>query len=902
MPHPLIASIITAWILAAAPAETAQQPADPALEPPPINLQPGPQYADDTRPFQGIPGLERAANGRLWATWYAGGPGEGGANYVLLTTSADDGRTWSGPKLVIDPPGPVRAYDPCLWRDPQGRLWLFWAQSHNWWDGRSGVWAIVTDNPGDASPRWSQPRRLSDGIMMNKPTVLTTGEWLMPAAIWQRKFNTDAAHGHDLSARSGAGVMISRDRGATWGFRGRATVPSRVFDEHSIIERRDGSLWMLVRAAYGIGESVSTDRGQTWSPGLQAAIQHVNSRFFICRLHSGKLLLVTHNPPNHKTRSHLVAHLSDDDGQTWHGGLMIDDRAGVSYPDGVQAPDGTIYLIYDFERTGQKQILLATFTEQDVSTGQWQSKQARQRVLVNQATGQKQQHTAAVIVYGATPAGICAAIGAAREGVSVALVESSQRIGGVNTGGLCFSDSNQMLREALRGLFEEFHQRIEDDYKSRGIKLNYSVATKDHKSWTYEPHVAERVAWAMLKEAKVNLFTGQMLESVDKEGPKLKAIRTTEGSSFSGKTFIDATYEGDLLAAAKVSWVIGREGRDEFGESLAGKQYPKPPMAISGLSAAGQLLPLLTGTELGSDEAGDRNVMTYSFRLCLTANPANRVPFPQPAHYESARFEVVRRYFAKTPKAPLLWDLYPLPGEKVDANNGIGKQFSMGLVGGGNDWCEASPQERKRIWEAHKQYTLELYRFLTTDAAVPQALRDKLAQYGLCKDEFAEYDHWSPQLYVREGRRMRGEYLMKQADILTDGSKPDSIAVVSFPIDSHDCRRIARGADTVVNEGTIFPVRVSGIKRGSVYQVPFRCLTPPREQCTNLLVPVALSATHVAYCSLRVEPAWMVLGQSAGIAAALAAKQKQAMHELVYSQLKARLLAQGQVVDVPSSP
>ena len=508
--------------------------------------------------------------------------------------------------------------------------------------------------------------------------------------------------------------------------------------------------------------------------------------------------------------------------------------------------------------------------------------------------------TTDVVVYGATPSGVCAAIGAARDGASVALVEPSKLVGGVNSGGLCFSDSNQTDRTALRGLFEEFFLRLEADYNQRGVKLPYRVAEKDNKPWTYEPHVAERVALAMLKEAGVKIFTQHVLKSADKKGPFVESI-TTSGGGFRAKSFVDCTYEGDLMAAAKVSWVIGREGRREFGESLAGKQYPKKPMPISGFDAQGRLLPLLTGTDAGPDEDGDRNVMTYSFRLCITANEANRAPFPEPKHYDPARFEAVRRYFAQETKPVLLWDLYPLPGKKADANNGIGKQFSMGIIGGGNAWCEASQEERARIWEAHKQYTLELYRFLTTDESVPQPLRETLAKYGLCKDEFAEYDHWSPQLYVREGRRMRGELVMTQADILTSGGKPDSIAVASFPIDSHDCQRIARGGGEVINEGTIFPVREAGTKRGYVYQVPYRAITPNRAECTNLLVPVALSATHVAYCSVRVEPTWMVIGHSAGIAAAMIAKSGRAAQELNYEALKARLLAQKQVLDLPAS-
>ena len=237
------------------------------------------------------------------------------------------------------------------------------------------------------------------------------------------------------------------------------------------------------------------------------------------------------------------------------------------------------------------------------------------------------------------------------------------------------------------------------------MKLPYTVAEKDIKHWTYEPHVAQRVINAMLKEANVQIYTKQVLKSARKKDKRITRISTVNGDTFSAKTFVDATYEGDLMAAAKVSWTIGREGRREFGETLAGKQYPKKPMAISGLDEKGKLLPLITTKDAGDDVEGDRNVMTYSFRLCLTANPTNRMPFPEPKNYDPARFEAVRRYFAQEKKPILLWDLYPLPGGKADANNGIGKQFSMGLIGGGNDWCESNEKERAHIWEAIKQYS-----------------------------------------------------------------------------------------------------------------------------------------------------------------------------------------------------
>lgn len=506
-----------------------------------------------------------------------------------------------------------------------------------------------------------------------------------------------------------------------------------------------------------------------------------------------------------------------------------------------------------------------------------------------------------VLVYGATPAGFCAAIGAAREGSSVILLEPTSHVGGVNTGGLCFSDSNQTVRAALGGLFEEWHLRIEEDYVDRGVKLPYSVDVKDHSHWTYEPHVAARVTRQLLDEAGVRVVTKQPLQDVEKDGPRITELTTASGNRYQGRVFVDATYEGDLMAAAGVEWTIGREGRAEFDESLAGKRYSKPEMPISGYDDDGDLLPLITTADGGAEDAGDNNVMVYSFRLCLTRDPENRVPFPTPANYDPTRFEVVRRYFETEKRPVLLWDLYPLPGDKFDANNGIGKQFSMGLVGAGNGWSEASIDERAELFENYKQYTLEMYHFLTTDPAVPETLRKELGSLGLCRDEFPETGHWSPQLYVREGRRMQGMYVLTQHDVQTDLEKPDSIAVSSFPIDSHDCQRIARRDGGVINEGMML-VRLSGRRHGPAMQVPYRAILPKPADCANLLVPVALSATHVAFSSIRVEPTWMTIGHSAGVAASLAASRDSTVQALPYDILRERLLAQKQILDLPVLP
>ncbi len=506
-----------------------------------------------------------------------------------------------------------------------------------------------------------------------------------------------------------------------------------------------------------------------------------------------------------------------------------------------------------------------------------------------------------VIVYGSTPGGVCAAVAAAREGASVILLEPTDHVGGLSTGGLSFSDSNQTARSTMMGLFDEWHTRIEKDYAARGIKLPYKVSVKNQDVWTYEPHVAARVTKQMLDEAEVHLLINHYLKSVQRQGTQITDLITSE-ETFRAKVFIDATYEGDLMAAAGVSWTIGREDRAEFGESLAGKQYPKAQMNIDGFDDEGELLPLVTthdagAEDAGSQEAGDRNVMVYSFRLCLTEDPENRVPFPKPAHYDPARFEVVRRFATAGGKPH--FDLYALPGDKFDGNNSIGGQFSLGLVGGGNEWCEADQQGRAAIWLAHKQYTLEFYHFLTTDLAVPEEIRQRFSRLGLCKDEFPATEHFSPALYIREGRRMQGMYVLSQNDILVDPEKPDPIVISSFPIDSHDCQRIALKEGGVVNEGTIFPVRRKNSRQGYAYQVPYRSILPKPEECTNLLVPVALSCTHVGLSSIRVEPTWMLLGQSAGIAAALAAAEDVAMQELSYPKLRVRLLAQGQVLELP---
>jgi hypothetical protein len=314
-----------------------------------------------------------------------------------------NGENWSAPILTVDAPGFIRAFDPCLWVDPQGRMWLFWAQALARWDGRGGVWYTRSDNPDAAKPTWTPPRRISDGVMLNKPIVDSRGRWLLPIGQWDRPVSIEAtnkshnlglsaaaiaAGTHDPGADRGISfVYESTDKGRTFRRVGGAKIPEIGHNEHMVVERRDGSLWMLARTLFGLGDSVSTDGGKTWSPGKDAGIPHPVSRFFLRRLASGALLLVRHAPPEIKlsgsgSRSHLTAFVSDDDGRTWSGGLLLDERAGVAYPDGVQAPDGTITVIYDRNRTGEREVLTARFREEDARAGRDASGQVRLRGLV----------------------------------------------------------------------------------------------------------------------------------------------------------------------------------------------------------------------------------------------------------------------------------------------------------------------------------------------------------------------------------------------------------------------------------------------------------------------------------------------------------------------------------------
>lgn len=367
---------------------------DITLQPAPINQNPGLEYTDEHRSFAMAAGIERTEGGRLWAAWVAGD--DGPAAYLVVATSDDDGMTWSHPRLVIHPPKTESGLHHsvlvnAIWMDPHGKLWVFYSQSLEMFDGRAGVWSVTCDNPDAEKPTWSEPRRIWHGWTLNRPTVLNNGDWMLPVSLWHRgaisgKFRE--AH-RDLDDQRMAHWFVSRDFGKTWARRGGVKIPGAQYDEHMLVELKDGRLWMLARTQChfgrrGIAQSLSKDKGATWSRPLHSDILAPATRFFIRRLQSGNLLLVKNRPmEDREVRSHLTASLSSDEGKTWLGELVLDERDKVSYPDGVQAPDGSIYVLYDRDRRKECEILFAKFTEADVLAGEFVSKGSKSKQLIS---------------------------------------------------------------------------------------------------------------------------------------------------------------------------------------------------------------------------------------------------------------------------------------------------------------------------------------------------------------------------------------------------------------------------------------------------------------------------------------------------------------------------------------
>jgi hypothetical protein len=522
-----------------------------------------------------------------------------------------------------------------------------------------------------------------------------------------------------------------------------------------------------------------------------------------------------------------------------------------------------------------------------------------------------------VVVYGGTSGGVTAALQTARMGKTAVLIEPTQFLGGLTTGGLGATDIGN--KRAIGGLSREFYGRVWLHYQqpsvwtrqSRNEYVNRRGSANDPNEktmWTFEPHVATRIYDDMLREAgaKVTVVRGERLEltpgrGVVKQGTRIVRLVMESGRTFEGREFIDATYEGDLMAKTGVSYHVGREANRVYGETINGVQaghaashqftqqvdpYVKPGNPASGL------LPGINPAGPGEEFSGDRKVQTYNFRMCTTDVPENRRAWEKPANYDPRWFELLlRNCEAGDLRVP--WNPVGMPNRKTDTNNNYA--ISTDFIGQNWDYPDADYTTRARIWQAHVDWQKGLMWTLANHPRVPEKVRAEFQRLGLARDEFTENNNWPRQLYVREARRMISDYVMTERNCTRAEVATDSVGMGAYNMDSHHIQRYVTKEGFVRNEGDI-QVRVSP------YPVSYRSLRPKATECTNLLVPVCLAASHIAYGSIRMEPVFMVLGQSAATAAVHAIEQGVDIQRIDNAKLKARLLQDGQVLDFESPP
>jgi hypothetical protein len=497
-----------------------------------------------------------------------------------------------------------------------------------------------------------------------------------------------------------------------------------------------------------------------------------------------------------------------------------------------------------------------------------------------------------VVIYGATPGGATAAIAASREGRSVALLEPGKHVGGMISGGLGRTDMDRQ-QIVIGGLSREFFERVGKTY---GQPI----------SWFFEPHIAEQTLVAWLHEAGVQLFFDARLKFVTKKKTRITRVIMQDNRAFEASVYIDASYEGDLMRDAGISYAIGRESVTKYGESLAGRQdiLPGPHqfrVPVSPYGRDGKLLPFITPQQqLVPTGQGDGHVQSYCFRICLTDNPANREPIPAPPGYDANRYGLVRNYLSSlgdSARLPDFLGISRLPHDKTDINSG--GAVSTDIPSLSWQYPEANDKERQRIWEAHRDWDQGLLYFLSHDESVPGPIRKEMNALGFPKDEFADTGHWPYQLYVRDARRMLGDYVLTQHDLQENLRKADSIGMGGYNIDirevqwiAHKVYRFPKAEDEVLMEGYLsMPIQP--------YEIPYRSLLPRREEASNLLVVTCISASAVAYASFRMEPQYMITGQSAGTAAALAVKNNVDLRHLNVAALQKTLEDHKQILHMP---
>ncbi len=492
-----------------------------------------------------------------------------------------------------------------------------------------------------------------------------------------------------------------------------------------------------------------------------------------------------------------------------------------------------------------------------------------------------------IVVYGGVPCGIAAA----REGTKVLLIEPTKHVGGLSTSGINTAETEHMLKWTIGGFADAFYRRLGKHYGT------------GKPEYFFESNVAEKVYLDMLREAGVEVRYGASVGQVNKDGTRISGIELTDGTKCQAKVFIDASYEGDLMARAGVHYAVARETKEDFAEEAAGIRFDKTPRKARTVDEEGNLLPGISAWAKDLKE-GDAHLapMNYNFRLTVAKDPKLEVPIPRPRHYDAKRYSLLADWLRakaagnESVKLYDIIDLYPRRNGKFELNSKQAAIISLGYLGGQFDWPDANYAARKRIYDDHMDYTLGLLHFLASDESVPANVQTEMKSLGLHKNEFPDNGHWPYQLYVREARRMRGEYVVAQKDVQTDRRKLDSIGMSSHFIDCHHVQRVALNETEFVNEGRIW-------RMAYAYQIPYRALTPKAAECTNLLVPGAASFTHVAFCTLRLESVWMITGHAAGVAAAMATKEEVDVQRVSMSGLQKKLRGQKQIVDfIPGQP
>ena len=527
--------------------------------------------------------------------------------------------------------------------------------------------------------------------------------------------------------------------------------------------------------------------------------------------------------------------------------------------------------------------------------------------------------SADVVIYGGTSAGISAAIQTARLGKSVILIEPTNRLGGLTTGGLGQTDIGN--KQVIGGIAREFYQNIGRYYEDSAnwvwqMRSEYKDGGQtrsdknDDAMWTFEPSAALQVFHDMIKDLDIQIIYNQRLDrttDLPKKDNTINFITTESGNKYYGKMFIDATYEGDLLAAAGVTYTIGREANSQYGESLNGVQANDTSLTLSGSLSANSrhhnfvqgvdpyIIPgdpssgLLPGINpiVEEDGSGDKHIQAYCFRMCLTDHPNNRIPFDKPKNYKELNYELLfRNYESGYNRIP--WINSKMPNRKTDSNNRDG--FSTDFIGQNYDYPEANYEDRERIIQKHLSHQQGLMWTLANHPRIPEEIREEVSRWGTCKDEFDREDGWQQQLYIREARRMISDIVMTQKHCERIEIVRDGVGMAAYGMDSHHTQRYINSMGNVSNEGNV----EAHVK--APFPISYRSIVPKKEECSNLLVPICLSATHIAFGSIRMEPVFMVLGQSSAVIACLAIEEDKAVQEIEYNRIREMLIKLEQVL------